>query len=313
MPLLIPNRPPNPFFNQQRRRTLPVITNQENEQPMPDDDSLRLFPLESPIGKTGRKATPVGPLHHQPRPKPPQMTGHGNPGFSMAPPVMPRPGAAQATGPAPASPQQSSPEQAAQQFRRVNQTLPDGVRYEPLDDDTMRLLRDNGHLPAEPAPAPAPVITPPPAIPPVAAPPHIVEEPPKTHTKDDGLVKTIEGLIQDERNAHVFYSSLAASVTIVSISSALTDIARDCQHHTQQLTQLLANHYGSSFVPEEAAINTGMELQRALTLALVEENKSLRVLTELSVNNTESEKVIQRIINKKIVNYNQLIRLTTID
>jgi len=225
----------------------------------------------------------------------------------MAPPVMPRPGATQATGPA--NQQQSSPEQAAQQFRRVNQTLPDGVRYEPLDDDTMRLLRDNGHLPAEPKPAAA---TAPTAIP-QSPPPHPIAEPPQIHTKDDNIVKIIEGLIQDERNAHVFYSSLAMSVTIGSISSALTDIAKDCQHHTQQLTQLLANHYGGSFTPEEAAINTGMELQSALALALVEENKSLRVLAELSVSNTESEKVIQRIINKKIVNYNQLIRLTTID
>jgi len=39
------------------------------------------------------------------------------------------------------------PQQAADQFRRVNKSLPDGVRYEPLDDETMRLLRDNGHLP----------------------------------------------------------------------------------------------------------------------------------------------------------------------
>jgi hypothetical protein len=38
-------------------------------------------------------------------------------------------------------PSQLSPENAAEKFRDFNKSLPDGVRYEPLDEETMRILK----------------------------------------------------------------------------------------------------------------------------------------------------------------------------
>jgi hypothetical protein len=39
------------------------------------------------------------------------------------------------------------PLNAVEQFAKANKNLPDGVRFEPLDEETLKLLRDNGHLP----------------------------------------------------------------------------------------------------------------------------------------------------------------------
>jgi len=221
--------------------------------------------------------------------------------------------------------QQPSQEQAVRQFRRANKGLPDGVRYEPLDENTMRLLRENGHLPpAEPtqqtqAPAPSTVQAPEPLVPVQPAITGLTSPQPMTATPlpsaapPDSLsiVKVIEGLVQDERNAHVFYSHLAKTAQGNASEPALTEIANDSSQHAAKFTQILARQFGSNFTPVEAEINTGLELTNALALALEEENKSLRILAELleGVANTESEKIIQRIINKKVVNYNQLERL----
>jgi len=222
-------------------------------------------------------------------------------------------------------------QQAVTQFRRANQGLPDGVRYEPLDDTTMRLLREHGHLPAaEPTPVDTPVSqVPTPQLPsmpqdiqtqqapvmpqsdPTAQ--SISQEIPQSAaTKGhQEAISTIEGLIQDERNAQVFYSHLAKSVDIKIIETALTDIANDSSMHTRQLTKILANQYKTGFVPMEAEINTSLATHDALALALSEENRNLRILVNLleGTENPESEKTLQLVINKKIVNYNQLVRL----
>ena len=280
MPLLIPNRPPNPFFSQQRKRILPDII----EEQAPDSpDGLKLFPLEP------RKE----PSKHQRRQAP------DYPGYKMAPPMVPqtRNTVGQTMPPqqpmTPQPPQNTppSPEQAVQQFRRVNKGLPDGVRYEPLDETTMQLLRDNGHLPKEQPQVSTPAM---PALPPV--PPVFSGE------EQEQTVKTIQRLIQDERNAHVFYSHL----------EGFADIAKSCLTHMKQLKEMLASQYGNEFAPAETEINTQLEFGDAVALALVEEEKSLRVLTELldEVKNAECERVIQRVINRKIVNYNQLARMT---
>jgi len=251
-------------------------------------------------------------------------------------------------------------EQAAQFFRRANKSLPDGVRYEPLDDATMRLLREHGHLPPEepkavdqqaqmqapspqipstqmqaplmpgqgPVPNPgamnlahqSPVPMPQAMAPPMPAPagPHL-QHPTMPHAHQPAAIpqdskptaKIIEGLIQYERNAHVFYSSLAKVAEGQTTEPVLTTIANDSNMYTSHFSHMLLRQFGSNFAPAETEINTGLGLKESLALALEEENKSMRILTELleNVANTESEKLIQRVINRKIVNYNQLERL----
>ena len=277
--------------------------------------------------------------------------------YPAAPPMQPQNAAHMPA--APANPPQASQDHAVAQFRRANKGLPDGVRYEPLDDNTMRLLREHGHLPAaeptvpaqhNPAAAPVPVPhnpTAPPsshmpnnqALPPamMADPPtaqptvspwqaSAITEPPSPQNtwqsptppaadtqERQNIISIIENLIQDERNAQIFYSHLATTATAQATESAISDIAGDCANHAQQFTQLLLNQFGRGFAPVEAEINTGLRFADALSLALVEENRSLRVLAELleQIDNAASEKIIQRVINKKIVNYNQLTRFYT--
>jgi len=224
---------------------------------------------------------------------------------------------------------QPSPEQAAQQFRRVNRGLPDGVRYEPLDEDTMRLLREHGHLPKEPEPSATTTHHQAPVLPSQGGPTssqNQLQLPPtgvqsgfhpqipsstasQLPTPDQqSIIDAIEGLIQDERNANIFYSHLAISTNSETIAFALNNIAKDSNRHIQKLTEAIIAQFGRGFTPMEAEINTGLEMQSALALALGEANKTLRNLAELldRVNNSELEKILQRMINKKIVNYNQL-------
>ena len=180
-------RRPSPFAMQQnamKNRQKPDATKHiEKDKP---DDGFRLYPLtpgQNPkVNRQNRGARTVQPLpqsaharpspqaqgnnHRQmpqsgPRQMQPQMQNGFNPtqqqspqgfhpmqaqspqGFHHGQPPQPP----VATPPAAPIP----PQKAADQFRRVNNGLPDGVRYEPLDEETMRLLRDNGHLPKQPA------------------------------------------------------------------------------------------------------------------------------------------------------------------
>jgi len=321
MPIPKSNRP-SPFFAQQRRGVAPTITQPQPEKPQSQEDLLRFYPLESTnkAASAARGAMPVNPLQHQNR----------QPGFSMAPPVMARPNQVPAAPPPPSQP--SSPEMAAQQFRKANRGLPDGVRYEPLDEQTMQLLRENGHLPEAPAatqqrlmpvaqsssPPPhispiVPTHSPPPHMPPIT-PVHSLPQPvpPLISQNNQQSIEIIQGLIQDERNAYIFYSHLARESQSQGTAEALVQIAKDSQRHTEVLSESLIVHFKDNFTPEEAEINTGLELNTALELALTEEGKTLRVLTELlgTINVPEIEKRIQRIINNKIINYSQLVRFS---
>jgi len=357
MPLSIPSRTTNPFFAQQRRRTLPVLTNEDEVKTDDTSDELRLFPLESdaePL-QNRRKAVPAQPLRHQQKnqqPRTPQQAGLGHasvvPEFSMAPPMMThstrqphmrepimplgtrqphmqepimphsartplmqepimphnmRPGHM----PPPAASAQPSQDQAVNQFRRANQGLPDGVRYEPLDETTMKLLRDNGHLPAQPTPTqPTQQMTPP--LPSLPTPTQTAPTP--TSSDKEKIIKILEGIIQDERNAHVFYSHFADVAKTEQHGPALADIAKDCMSNTAQFSAVLSTNFGSNFTPTDAEINTALELKNAISLALLEESKSLRMLSDLLeiINQPEAERVIQRIVNKKMVNLNLLTR-----
>jgi len=78
------------------------------------------------------------------------------------------------------------------------------------------------------------------------------------------IIEIIQGLIQDERNAQIFYSSLTDTRT----GTALLDIANDCKRHSRELTEALAKHFGNNFAPVETEIQKGLELKTALTLAL---------------------------------------------
>jgi hypothetical protein len=315
-----------------------------NESP---PDGLRLFPLMAENKNSGELKS-VNPLKPVQKAVPPQGGNKMN-RFQTTPQAM-RPHTQQ-------QPQQHTPERAAEQFRRVNKSLPDGVRYEPLDEETVRLLRDNGHLPEQPqsqpvqqmqsqpvqqtqsqpvqqTPPPQPMqivdtrtpMIPQPQVPsfasasttastieaspifPSLSPPPSLPPPPPLPPLAPEIAGILEELAQDERNAQVFYGHFSRNAPKPEVKEALAGISKECGVRLRLYAGLLVQHFNRQFFPEETEINIGITFVDAISLALLEENKSLVVLAELldKVNNTVAEKDIQRILSKKIIN-NQLL------
>lgn len=243
--------------------------------------------------KPPQPARPLVPPH-----KAPPMQKFLNAAQSpiMPPPMIPQ------MPPLPPSPPPNSlpipPERAAEQFRNMNQNLPDGVRFEPLDDETMKILRQkNAETMAAKIPAPAPQTNPPPMIPPPAA-----FSPPVPEA-----AKILEGLAQDERNASFFYANFPAPAGKIKESFAV--LARDSEMRLSQYTALLSRHFNRDFSPVKAEINTQIGTTEAIALALSEESKGLVKLGNLleSVADTEAEKPIARIISKKLIGHQLLV------
>jgi hypothetical protein len=202
--------------------------------------------------------------------------------------------------PAPMNP--APPEKAAEQFHNMNKNLPDGVRYEPLDEDTMRILRQKIGKTQNPPqarnepPSPAPPAMPaPPVHTPMIPPPQIFPA---------EAAEILKKLAQDERNANIFYSRFAKK-------ESFAVLAKDSKARYEQITALLMQHFEIYFTPLETEINTEMKLSEAVALAISEENKGLLVLGNLLelLADTAAEKPLLRILNKKIIGHQLLLSM----
>jgi len=203
-------------------------------------------------------------------------------------------------------PTSPSPENAAQHFRNINKNLPDGVMYEPLDDDIMRLLKDNGHIPNSPPKSPSP----PPSS--TTTQPPSPQIPPTTIVSSE-IAKTIENLAQNERNAQVFYTVISHISPSEETKKSLSQLAEGSKSRTTQYIQILHTHFDSKFSPQEKEINTNLSFQDAISLAIAEENKALSTLCDLldQAEGTSLERQIERIINKKVVAHQILLTVHT--
>ena len=322
MPLPFSRRGPNPFAMQQiiQRKQAEHIKKSEQEQDSGQDSRMKLYPLtpgtNPAINHARRGTNPVQPLPHhgvnpmrQQAPTPPQQNRHHP--MQVAPP------------PRHNSQPPPRPEKAADQFRRVNQGLPDGVRYEPLDEDTMRLLKDNGHLKQASPPPANPVEVAQPQSPSSFAPPRtpMIPQPQAAVAPDKPsppslapiilsgeIPKILQELAQDERNAQIFYSGISDAEPAKEL---LSSFAIDCGARLKQYLTLLADHCNHVFVPLETKINTNLDFAKAISLALTEENKTLVKLANLLdlVADTPAAGAIQRIINKKVAAYQLLLSI----
>lgn len=124
----------------------------------------------------------------------------------------------------------------------------------------------------------------------------------------------MESLAQDERNAHMFYSHFAENTENESIKKSLSAMAKDSEARLNQYLSLIAKHFNRAYTPKETKVNTSIPTVKAINLALTEENKSLITLSGLldQLANTELEKIIQRIISKKIISHQLLITIQKI-
>ncbi|MCL2286080.1 MAG: ferritin-like domain-containing protein [Firmicutes bacterium] len=291
MPLSF-QRPPRSVFSPK-----PARVNKPNEEhhtqeqndEKPTDNLLNFYPLQpdeqqkQPNERRGAK--PVNPL---PLPKSnPLTTRRQNPLQQplQNPPMRPY---------VPQLPQPTA-EDAAEQFRRINRNLPDGVVYEPIDEETMRILKA-----AKPATAPK------------AAPQkqQAVQPPsPTAPTISSEIAKTIKKLAQDEHNAQIFYTDISFNAPSEEIKQSLTEMAKDCKLRHKKYTQLLKSHFDTDFVPAVKKLNTSLSFPNAIYLAISEENKALVTLGSLldQVEGTTIERQIERIISKKILGHQLLL------
>jgi hypothetical protein len=253
--------------------------------------AMKIYPLETK--EEGKKTMiterqrAVNPLSHFQNHT--NMLGQKPP---QAPPYMPQhaPQKMQAQTHTPAQARQSHPpENAVEQFKRVNKGLPDGA----------------------PAQAPAPIQSQPQAFgahtPMIPLPPQ-TSEPSQTQQSKSlptEAAEILEVLAQNERNAYVFYSHFAASKESFAV------LAKDSKMRLEQYIALLQQFFKRIFVPQETVINKEISLPEAVALAISEENKGLVTLGNLSelAADTEAEKQIWRVINKKIIGQQLLLSI----
>jgi len=322
MPLAFQRPHQSVFANQRKSEAIQnktVIPPPENPpEPTELHDFFRFFPLTidtEQINIKNPRITQVDPL---PAPKqallPRQnpfsrnhalqtrnaLQGQPPPQQRPQPPVQPP----LLTPPPPTPPPPASPESAAEHFRRVNKSLPDGVMYEPLDDDIMRLLKDNGHIKTLP---------PQNATPKVKSEPPSQSAPPTPPTIPSEIAKTIEKLSQDERNSQIFYAGISDNAPTSETKKTLTELAKGSETRKNIYLQVLNTQFNHNFTPKETEINTNLPFQQAVLLAVSEENKTLATLSSLldQVEGTSLERQIERVINKKVLTHQMLLAIYT--
>jgi hypothetical protein len=276
MPLPFSARPPHPFLGRSNR----AAHHRPDARPQ---KSLRNFPL------------PAQQPHTQPHTQP-----------QSHPPMHPQSH--------PQSHQQKQPphppiQNPIEHFEKINQSLPDGVRYEPMGYTNMSPPHQAPPTatatptPAEPSHPPGPANSLNPLNP--AMPTPFGGLP----TKPNALFAPhFERLIQDERNTHVFYKYLSGLNNRKDVVSVLSNLSESAGERVKVYGRLMTSLCGQSFSPEETEINTQLSFEEGIVLAVAEENKALRVLTTLmeQVRDPESMQALQQIFNKKMINRNLL-------
>jgi hypothetical protein len=152
MPLFFPPAPTAYFQRkpEQKKGSVPVEPIYNMIQPAPIQQQVQQNQVPP------HRLPPLARMLKNPQSLPPGMGAQMPPRQSAAPPPMIPPMIPQHTSPM--IPQQTAtlpPEKAAEKFQHMNKNLPDGVHYEPLDDETMQLLRK--HRPSTPQQSAPPV------------------------------------------------------------------------------------------------------------------------------------------------------------
>lgn len=272
-------------------------------------DGVRYEPLDDDI-KTAMLA-----LNSGSPPKPPQVVNQANQ-INQANHMPPHPEPAQHAS-------QHAVANPTEQLRKVNKGLPDGIRYEPYekyDEETKAALQalNNGtlgkphttnHTPPEPPPVNH-------ALPNSK---NSTKNPSTDHThtpsKSSSIPiaspeteKLLERLIQDERNASVYYQYLAEIAPKGVFQTTLVEFIEDCGTRLSQYQNILQNLHGRTWEPKNPPINTNVGFDRGVEIAVIEENKILRAMAELleRIEDDPSTRSMQKLLNKRIIQLNWL-------
>ena len=215
---------------------------------------------------------------------------------------------------------QLSPQTAAERFQQVNRGLPDGVVFEPLDNETRAVLQSIGitgqakpNIPpsvAKPNPAPVATVVSSPAAAntTVPVPGHKDEKPDGNNTASPESANMLEGLIQDEYNAAVYYKYLSGAAPSGDFQKKLQGIANDCEKRRGLYQSILKNLHGRGFEPKNNPVNTTVGFAQGMEMAVMEENKMLDAMTELMEHLTDRASIytMQSLLNKRMIRLNWL-------
>lgn len=307
------------------------------------------IPPQRPMASMQQAMPPQSPMTPMQQPMPPQspMLAHSSidPAVLMAahPPQTP------VTPSAPlAPPEPLAPQVAAQRFQQVNKGLPDGVKFEPMDEETKTALKMLGMTPSQPATAtpeaPAPA-TPAPAEPVQTTGPQQMQQVQQTQQMQQTQqlqqphqlqqaqqvqasptpqassqsVTLLEKLIQDERNASIYYQHLSTIAPTDTAKTALQDIVKECEGRLSSFHGILKDSYNREFEPKNTAINTSTGFSQGVGVAVSEERKILEAMADLigqlnvpgasqvsQVSQVSQANQIQNMLNKRMIRHNWL-------
>ena len=189
--------------------------------------------------------------------------------------------------------QPDTPQTAAAKFNHINKSLPDGVMYQPLDEETLALIQKQQQQPKpEPQPEPKQAPSPPPENP-----------------------TPLKTLAQNQHNAKIFYHNLSLTITDTTpqatyIKNSLTTMAKESEARRKDYINII----GQDFDTEAKEINANIPLPQAINLAILEETKALSTLsTQLSAaqtsQNTKLTQQLQYIITQKLITHQLLLTL----
>ena len=192
------------------------------------------------------------------------------------------------SAPAPTQVQPQTPEVAANHIRQVNRGLPDGVRYEPIDEETKAALEKIQNMQNTQAATTEESTPTPKAIFPTE---DIV--PQNTPVANLDLLKR---LVQDEQNAFQYYQYLSEIAPSEDLQKKLQEISNSCNNRRNTYQQMLQNDFDA----KEIQINDTIQFAQGMAIALREETKILDNMAKL-IEQSGNDSNLQNMLNKRLI------------
>ncbi|MCL2400489.1 MAG: hypothetical protein FWC91_12195 [Defluviitaleaceae bacterium] len=185
--------------------------------------------------------------------------------------------------------------------------LPDGVRYEPIDEEAMVALKKLGK--DIPTNSNVPTMAPTPVSPQLETKEEAkVEAKAPLSTPSPESIHLLEQLIQDERNASIYYQYLSGIAPTGEIQENLQNISKECNKWSDHHHQILQKIHGRSYDPKDAPINTTIGFSPGVEVAIIEERKILEAMAGLMdlLEDTVDSYSLQKLINRRMIRLNWL-------
>ncbi len=213
---------------------------------------------------------------------------------------------------------QQQPQQPQQnQGQQFNQPLPDGVRYEPIDDKTIKELMKNikidggsGKSSDKKQDKSVESIL---QQPKESVKDEIAESPSQPQQAVQTPVKEEEGstlsqIIQNEYNGSMFYNYMASIAPKDEYRMIMSKISKHCRFREIAFNGLYTRLEGGNYALKDVDINNICSFRTGVAMALKEEIKILDDYTNLydTVNDPSGVKIINVQILKKLVDINLL-------